>query len=232
MGVGYDKLSLNNQLLFQVSLDEYAVGATPPSYDKAKPHHTCTLHGGSWNSLPSGLPYIDLSPNPDWIECPAAATADLNFMAGDFSMVIWQSPDTIMGLRVLLCRGNGTSGWNFRNDGSSFSFATYQAAGFQESGSPSSILRPGVWSLCGISRIGTSCRLFHKGLDVTATVTNHNNPDSANLKLHIGVENNEAGNPFDGKVAGGPCSPRIWGRALSAWEHRQIWNMERDWVGV
>lgn len=231
--VGFDKDAINFQLLFAPSLDEYAAGATPPSYDKAKPHHTCTLHGGAWNALASGLPYIDLSPNPDWIDCPAAATADLNFTAGDFSMVIWIAPDALAVPLALLGRGLfNTDGWTLQTQpGGGFTIFTYQAGAVQGSNALL-VLTVGTWTLVGISRSGAIATTFANGVDVTQLHGNHVNPLTANRELHIGVEDDEATHRFDGKIAGGLCGPRIWGRKLEPHEFMQLFNMERHWFGV
>ena len=232
MAIGYDKLSLNAQLLLGLPFEE---GTRILTYDRAKAHHELTLNGvPTWNSLANGLPYLDFnSANPDWLDCGAAATADLDFTAGDFSGAIWVRPDSVATAQWLIIRGLAANdGWEFYMDPADLVFRTHQAATTQTNRSAAAIIAATTWNLAGFARDGTSVRLYLNGLDVTATAVPLVNPLTSARELHIGIQNDEATNPYDGRIAGGPPGPRIWGRALSAYEHLQIFNMEKHWFGV
>jgi hypothetical protein len=91
------------------------------------------------------------------------------------------------------------------------------------------ILTINIWHLCGFSRSGTSVRIYMDGIDVTVTADSHANPaSSAANNLYVGIYNDAAATPFDGYL----WNPRIWGRALSPWEHRAIFDAERSLFGV
>lgn len=227
---GYDNLSLNHGLLLHLTFEE---GTGLITHDAAKPHHLHTLNGPpTWGYLPSGIPYLDISPNPDWIDCPAADTADLDFTTGDFSMVIWANPDSLFFPFVMVRGVGNTNGWAIRIMGDQLVFYTYQGGDFQATWSRSGIITTGIPSLLGISRSGTSVRTMYNGNDITFLANPHTDPVTANLKLHIGVANDEITGGFDGKIYGGRCGPRIWGRYLQLSEHKKIYNMEHHLVGV
>jgi len=231
MSIGYDKLSLNHQLLLGLTFEEMTGVIT---HDRAKPVHLCTLTGvPTWNSLGNGLPYLDYNRGtPDYLDCPAADTGDLDFTTEDFSGVIWVSPDDVGNTKYLMCRGvQGTGGWSFLLFFDGIWLLTHQVAATQDSNSLL-IITATEWSLCGFTRIGGSVRIFWNGQDRTTTVGAHVEPDAVNLDLNVGINNDKASDAFDGRMAGGPCGPRIWGRALAAWEHLEIFNMERHWLGV
>jgi len=231
---GFDKLAINNQLLLGLTFEEMT-GVL--AHDRAKPRHPLTLHGvPTWNSLGNGLPYLDFVPgNPDWLDCSAADTADLNFMAGDFSMAAWVYVDNwVAANRMVFCRGNGApAGWYlYIADPGEIAFYTRQAGPGTQTSRSEDILVLSTWALIGVSRHLTSVRTYINGQDRTENAGNHVDPDTAALELHIGIANDEAANPFDGRMAGGPCGPRIWGRCLSADDWACIFHMERGWLGV
>ena len=230
--VGYDKLSLNFALLYHLTLEE-TLAAMPTVGDRAKPHHTTTPNGGTiaYAALPSGLPYFDLTrATPDYLDCPAAATNDLDFITGDFSGAIWVYRDLdLQG--DLICKSNGTTGYIFtlNTDVGEIRITTYQAAANQSTNSAINVVPAATWTLLGFSRNGAVCRVFANGRDVTDTAGTHIDPDSAAaLDLNIGVANDKASNAFDGRLT----QPRLWGRELSAMEHLQLFNMERHWFNV
>lgn len=233
MSRGFDKEAINSQLLFGLTLEEMIGGNLAVIHDRAKPHHTCTLHGATigWGSLASGIPYLDLTAiTPDWVDCPAADTADLNFIAGDFSLIAWINIDSLAIFRQVLMRGSSANaaadgGWDFYiRDTGALRIATWQAWGVEQtSATPAAVITTGIWYLIGATRSGASIRLYVNGLDLTSIIGVHVNPASVNLKLHIGIDNVEVNNPLDGKLA----LPRIWGRKLSAEEMHEIWDRER-----
>ena len=231
MTIGYDNLSINDSLLMHLTFEEMTGLVT---YDRAGPQHPCTLNGvPTWNSLVTGLPYLDfVQATPDWLDCGAVATADLDFTTEDFSIVLWIYPDALGTTQMLVCRGL------FNNDGwyldlapaGNLALATCQAVTQSSVSDP--VITASAWNLVGISRDGASVIPYHNGLDVSFISGTHINPATSARELHIGITDGEINDPFDGKIAGGPCGPRIWGRSLSYRDHRYIWETERQWLGV
>lgn len=232
---GYDKHALDHRLLLDLPMREAAGGAGDYVFDRARPHHRLELHGATigWTQLPSGLYVLDLTPGtPDFLDCPAGDTADLDFTTGAFSLGVWANADNIAAAhRIIMCRGVlNTDGWYCRieTDGS-ISLRTNQAGGSQVSLSATGIITPGTWYLVGFSRDGTSVRTFVNGVDLTETAASHTDPDSATRELHVGIYHDEASDPWDGQM----WRPRIWGnRFLQEWEWLELFNMERHWFGV
>lgn len=234
MTIIYDKLPYRRGLVLDLPFDEQT-GLV--AHDRSKAHHVLTLHGTpTWGRLANGLPYLEFDrTHPDWLDCPAADTVDLDFTNGDFSIAIWVNPDIIAGdARRLICRGRTVAdGWSFLLiSDAELRLATDQAGASQLSGTRVNEVTVGNWWLLGASRSGASVRLYKNGTDVTFYPGTHINPATANRELHIGIQDNEINHPFDGKIAGGPCGPRIWNRRLSGWEHRLMFLLERRWLGV
>jgi len=189
-----------------------------------------TLHGTpAWTQLASGITVLDFnSANPDWLDCPALTTAKLDFTAGDFSMGVWAKIDDAV-TRTLMARGvANTDGWLFQvNNVGRVGFATFQAGGTQTTLSTTCIT-PGTWYLIGVSRTGADIKTFVNGEDVTDAPDTHVNPLTSNRELHVGVLDDEASDPWDGRI----WNARVWGRYLQPWEWLELFNMERHWLGI
>lgn len=222
-----DKDTLNEDLLLSLPMREATGTAT--TQDVAKPHHPITLvHAPVWTQITSALYVLDFnSGDPDYIECPAADSADLNFTSGDFSAVVWTYAHTFAATHLLFSRRSyNTDGWCFGyNIGYGLYAGTYQAGDNQSS---RGYFNPtNQWVLAGLSRQGTSIRVFSWGRDITSTAESHTDPVTANRDLVIGADSNHT-SPFDGYL----WNPRIWGRALTPQEHMSIFQRERHWFGV
>lgn len=228
MAIGYDKLSLNHELLLGLTFEEMIGTVT---YDRAKPAHPCTLHNApTWGSLASGLPYLDFnSATPHWLDCPVAATGDLDFTSEAFSQAIWINRDTGVLSHIISRVDVASEGWYWYIDiAGAVLFYTVNAGGSQITTTYVNEIIVGNWYLIGITRSVGSVRIFKNGKDVTYSADTHEDPSSVNEELHIGIARDETSNPFDGKIA----LPRIWGRQLAEWEMLEIFNIERHWFGV
>ena len=229
MSVGYDKRPVYQNLLFGLTLEEM-VGLE--AQDRAKPHHTCTLHGVPvWTALANDTPYLAFAPaNPDWLDCPQADTVDLNFIAGNFSLGAWVKVTSLAANRMVFCRGLlDTDGWHnaILMDGS-FALYTNQAAANQVTISAVGAIVINNWYLMGISRTGASVFTYLNGSNITTTVGAHTDPLTSARELHIGIYDNEVGSPF----SGGMAYPRIWGRALPDDDWQYLFETERHLYGV
>lgn len=228
MTIGYDHLNVNLELLLDLPLME---GTGTNTQDFAKPHHVCTLVGTpTWQNLDNGLPYLDFVPgNPDYIRALQAATTDLDFTSGDFSLAAWLIPDAL-GNRDIFCRESASvDGWSFWLGGTGeMYFSTNQAAAVQNTIGTAGDVAIGTPVLVSVARSGASARIYTNGLDTTATPAVHINPLTANRNLYIGVNNLAGAGWYDGDM----WRPRIWGRQLSAAEMLQMFEMERHLFGV
>jgi len=231
--LGYDKRGLNYGLLLDLPFSEGAGGF---AYDRAKAGQIFTLHGPpTWTQIaPSDLTLLDFNDGvPDWLDCPAADTADLNFIAGDFSSAIWFKMETVrVTSAYLFCRGRGnTDGWEFivSDTNNHIVFNTYSGAFNNRStyGITDGVVLD-TWYLAGMSRTGAVGTLYLNGVDNTATRGAHIDPVTSARELHIGIADNEASAPMGGKL----WRPRIWNRVLSPSEWAQMFARERHLFGV
>ena len=244
MSLAFDKLALNHQSLLALPFEE---GARLVTHDNAKPHHTLVLSGTppTWNSLPSGLPYIHFVVG-DYLQCPAIDSVDLDF-TGDFSLAAWVSPIYGAQPMVIMCR-NGTDvcGWcMFLYDntgppplGQLLSLRTNQVGSHCECWATG--YTGGVWQLAGYTRnsAGASAIAYRNGAALATHLTGGMlNPvacaGAPAKKLLVGIQDGEGSSQYGGDIAGGPCGPRAWERELSANEWKEMFERERHWfLGV
>lgn len=219
-----DKDPLYSQLVFSLPMREGT--GTAVVADVARPHHPVTqVHAPVWTQLPSGIWVMDFDGTNDYLQCPAASSVDLNFTGGDFSAAVWAYKDAQAG--CLFCRGiqNG-DGWILSSGNSQPFMETCQVGTRQSSYGP--VFSLSTWALISFSRSGTSVRLYHNGWDGTSTAGVHTNPLTSARNLYIGEYNTLGVVPFNGRL----WNPRIWGRALSPAEHRQLFLRERHLFNV
>lgn len=231
--IGYDKISLNHQLLLGLTFEEMTGLIT---HDRAKPYHPMTLTGTppTWHSLPSGLPYIELDGANDFLECPAANSDDFNFVAGDFTLLAWVWLD-VMGTKWLFCHGaTDVCGFELYHSviNNTIALRTNQLGdhtGISAINSGFAIL---AWQLVGVTRHLTDGQFYLQGQPIITTLNGGmTDPVTCGVgvkKLLIGIYDTEALGPWNGRIA----LPRIWNRALSAEEMLQIFSLERHWFGV
>lgn len=234
--IGFDKYSINHQLLFGPTFEEMV---RLLAHDRAKPAHPLTLTGTppTWHSLPSGFPYIQLDGAADFLECPAAAVGDLEFTAEDFSLAIWLNADTLgLGSNCVLgINETDVSGWLWFMTQNAPA-GNYLSLRTNQNGAHTDCYASGFavnrWMLLGIVRVGAAAQMYRDGQPKLTThgIGGLDDPvdPAGTQKLLIGVQFDEATRFFDGGLA----LPRIWNRALSASEMRQIFELERHWFGV
>lgn len=225
---GYDHLNINSGILLDLRMQEETGTNTQ---DWAKPHHLCTLNGVPvWTNLANDLSSLEFDPsNPDYVISLAAATGDLNFTVGGFSGMAWIYPHAL-GNRNIFARGvASTDGWSLWLDTNGrMVFSTYQAAGQQFTYGTAADVAINGWVLVGFSRAGASARIYTNGVDTTGTAVAHTNPLTANRNLYIGVNDLAGAGWYDGSI----YRPRLWGRTLAPDEFLQVFQMERDILGV
>jgi len=227
--IGYDNHVIGHQCVLDLPFEEMSGLVT---YCTGKTDIIATLGNGAgasnpaWAQLVSGIPYLefDLAAPPDYVDAPAADTTGLDFTSGDFSMIVWVNADALTDRHVLMCKGLlNTRGWWFSVFTGGYITFEYYIPGYESVASVVSIIVAGTWYLVGVSRTGTSMRIYRNGDDVTDVDPFTGNPvSSVNDDLNIGVIEDKASYPFDGSMH----RPRAWDRYLQPWEHRMVYNME------
>lgn len=227
--IGYDKLPYNSGLLLDLTFEEMTGLVV---YDRAKPHHpNVTLQGTpTWITLASGLPALSFDrTNPDWLECPAADTVDLDFITGDFSAACWLYTLDLSWTSFPFCRGDeNVDGWFMSRVGSRIAIATNQGGNNQRSWSPEGVITENAWFLLGWSRAGAVGKTIINGREVTTVSNAHINPTTSARRLHIGIRDDETAMEHNGYMA----RPRIWGAELTDEDWRVMFETERHWFGV
>ncbi len=235
MTISYDKLPMFFQTLLDIDMVE---GIGVLAHDIARPpavaeDHTMTLTGvPTWVQLPlANLTVLSFNPgDPDFLELAAAQSVSMDFQVGAFSVLAWIYPDDLTAWRYIIERGlNITDGWYFCvSPAGQLLLSTNQAGVIQSSGSFGGDITIGRWWCAGAARLGNSVRIYINGNDVTSLVGNHINPAACARKLHVGIDDTEAGSAWDGYI----WRPRVWGRRVSASEMRDIFEMERGFFNV
>ena len=231
MPIGYDNWRPNQELVLDLQFREYLQVAAVR--DWAKPYHDpCTLSGTPlFNLLGNDLSYLDFDPtNPDSIIILAADSGDLDFTTGDFSGAMWIAPDAY-GNRYLYHKSGAGNGWAFWISSTSpyLAFTTEQAGPTYQSTMGGAGLALSAWQFIGFTRDGATGRIYLNGVDATATPATHVNPVSAAAtNFTIGTTVGGGAGWYDGDM----WRPRIWKRALAAWEMKAIFEAERDLFGV
>lgn len=252
--IGYDKHSINHNLLLGMTLEEMIGGNGAYIYDRAKPHHRMSLIDAgtgalTWGAVASGFPYLNFAPtigagivNYVWLETSIAAAADLDFTTEDFTLLAWIYLANLARVHTVMCHGaqavvNG-GGYQLVISFSTparLNFGTCQGVAVQTTTSMAEI-NAATWFLVGVTRVGQNALTFINGLDRTDAPDVHVDPAAQNEALYVGVRQIQTtgvgidlDTPFEGYIA----YPRIWGnKALSREEMFAIWEYERHWFGV
>ena len=178
---------------------------------------TATVSGATCIWLPNGRNFTTAT--PDYIEILAAASTRLDFTSGDFSLVARVKIDVYEQHHNVFVRGLfDADGYEFRiSVNGQLYFRTNQAAANQVSSSAAGDIVAATWYTIGVSRSGTSVKLYRNGVDRTTTSGTHINPLTSPKNLRIGA-NDTGALPLDGIIQ----DVFAYNRALSAGEHLDI----------
>jgi hypothetical protein len=226
----YDKKSMqHDQLLLSLPMVE-ATGVRLD--DIAKPHHY--VDGNmTWAQLVSGLSVASFNGANQYADILAADSVDLDIITEDYSIVGWVNyQSTLLSQMVIGRYGVDLDGWELYlfEAGETLSLRHHHAS-----------LAPDVrdscysegwvlntWYLFGISRDSLYPRHYRNGEEVAVTYDagGLKDPDTCNRDLVIGTRYTKDTNWFKGYMQG----LRVWvGKALTAEDHRHIFNTERRW---
>lgn len=195
----------------------FGVGAGTSLFDKSRYRSHGAITTATWAAGLHGYCLDFVAANPDYVVIPAAHT-QLNFTAEDFSIVMRVKADLLPGLSWLFARGRiANDGYYvvFDNTGV-VNFYTIQGAANQITISNAALIVAGAWTTVGVSRAGASVRLYKNGVDDVAIAGGHIDPRTSARSAKIGVHDDLATFPLDGKIE----FLRIFGGiALAASEH-------------
>ena len=232
MSRGFDA-NIYRNLVFACPFKE---GSGTLAYDRAKSslRHTMTLTGTpTWTAAGLGgrVQVLDFnSAHPDYLQCSAAGSTDLDFTSGNFSICAWLYANSLVTEPRIVARGNiHADGYEFLIFANgSIVLVTYQAGTHQYTISSIGAITIGSWHFISTVRIGVSARVYLAGVDNTLTAATHINPLTSARKLHIGIHDDEINNALNGLL----YFPRIWSRALTPEEVYYLYQTERGLFGV
>jgi len=226
---GYDHLGVNVEMLMDLQMNE---GIGTIVYDSAKAHHPFVLTAtATWTNLANDLTVIDFNAaNPDHIACGAAACADLDFTAGDFSGACWVRGDALGNRNILTHGVHNVDGWYWYIDvNGAMNLITSQAAAYQVTIGAAGDIIVGTWRFVSFSRDGAVVNMYTNGAEVTTIAGTHVDPVTAAARnFYIGVNNAAGAAWYDGYL----WRPRVWGRVLTAAEFLSLFEMERTYLGA
>jgi len=209
------------------------VGPEPPAtvlYDKSRYRSNGDFRSDGhpdWVKSPNGLWAMDFDPDtPDYVEIPASYT-QLDFTSEDFSVVLRVRLDTLTSTQYLFVRGLlNADGWYCQIHINGFlRVYTNQLAAQQASFTADGSILAATGYTLGFSRNGASIRAYINGVDSTSVAGVHINPVTCGRSAKIGIYDNLATLPFDGKIT----FLRICNYALSAGQHNKMHNALKDW---
>lgn len=230
MTILYDSIGYNQGILLDLPLRE---GIGIVTMDVAKPHHVVNLiNAPTWTALPSGLMTLNSDGLTEYMECAGAISADLNFMAGDYSIGGWFNwADSVHDSQILIGRYEvSVSGWEvYLTEVGALRYLTlrhHHAAG--------ATLRTAAFSLgwtygtnwhFGISRIGTTCYMYRNGQPIATTSDVLIDPETCAQDLVIGVRYTKDSNYFKNMrgriiVSGKGLTAQDW---LNMYKHQARW---------
>jgi len=186
-------------------------------FDKSPYGSYGTISGATWVRLPNGLWVLDFDGTDDHIE---ATCPQCNFTSGDFSIVAHVKIDDLTTHRWIVNRGlRNTDGYEFYVDpDGTVTFWTNQAAAGQYSTSALNSVTTGSYYTIGVSRSGTSAAVYSNGVSSIGVAGNHTDPLTSARTMKIGIHDAKILYPLEGQM----FFLRVYNRALSAGEHKQI----------
>jgi len=203
--------------------------------DIAKPHHPFVMnHSPAWTQLASGVWTLTTSGSADYLSCVAAACTDLEFGTGNCSGVLWIKPTQVSTVAYLYNKYKMTAprnGMSMQTSGSAKFVVEFESASSSNNLTSTTSLTTTAWWLCGF---GVSYRPtgrygapFINGSPESTLGSALRDMGASGVNALFGKR--EDGVWFyNGQMAG----LRLWNRALSFAEHREIFNRERHLFGV
>jgi len=234
----YDSLPINEDIELDLSMLE-ATGLI--THGESKNHIKATMHTtiGTpiWQALAAGHYGLQINPTPmlnseQYLDAPAADTTALDFTTTDYSLAIWfywtdsGTSEVIIGKYAVNIRG-----WEVYI--TRIGALDYMTVRHHHAGGAS--LRTASYSLGWVTsqyhlfsytRTGTTAQHYRDGQPITTVSDVLIDPESsAASDLVIGSRYTHDANWFYGRFH----RPRAWSRALTADEHRQLYEEGKDW---
>jgi len=232
---GYDLISANADMLLDLPFYE---GTGTITRDQAKPHHqdVTLVATPTWDTA-NGLSVMTFDGAAEYLELANADSADLDFTSGDYSIGMWFK--WVVGSPTLMLIGRNqvdVSGWElYLYDGG----GADRTLTLRHNHAGGAALRTAcysvgwardAWWFAGISRSGIAAVHYRNGIALTTTHSAGGLEDMETCArdMVIGARYTKDANFFNGSM----WRPRVWSRALTAIDWLNIYESERDLLGV
>ena len=185
-----------------VKLDmAFGVGAGTTLFDKSRYRAHGAISGADWAAGLHGYCLKFVMEDDDHVEILANHT-HLNFTSEDFSLIARILVDDIDSGKGIFCRGEvEVDGWYFSlHEILGLYFVTSQLGESQWTFQGEETIEAGTWYTAGFSRSGAACQLYINGVAVSQTSAAHVNPVSSARTPKIGIRDDKANEPNDGKI--------------------------------
>jgi len=235
----YDNLPINENIELDLSMLE-ATGLI--THDESKNHSMATMHSSIgaplWQQLAAGNYGLYLNAayhtidTYHYLDIPAANSANLDFTTTDYSLAVWFNwVDTGLSQVIMGKYAVNIRGWEVyvtRVGVNDYMTVRHHHAG-------GATLRTGnyslgwvvsAWHLFSYTRIGATAQHYRDGQPIATVSDVMIDPESsAASDVVIGSRYTHDANWFRAKFH----RPRAWSRALSADDHRYIYETEKGW---
>ena len=221
----YDNLGYNNAIALDLPYRE-GIGAL--THDVAKPHHPIQMmNTPTWTPLASGLMTMEFDGVNQYLRATNADTADMGFIAGDYSLGGWFNWNLGDDSQILTGRyAVDIGGWElYLYTTGALTLRHHHAGGATvRSGMYSYGWTTNTWHMYGVSRVGSVATFYRNGQPIQS-IGALLDPEASASWFVMGVRFTLATNLFKGQR----WRDRVWPRALSAREWLTIYERERGW---
>ena len=168
------------------------------------------------------------SANPNYVS--VTQTASVTFTSEDFSIVLWAYFDDLTEVRVLVGSRSASGGWMlYAHSDKRLIFSTHQGGTGQNSYTATNSIEAGWWYNLGVSRTGSSIKIYINGVDSTSPAGTHIDPVDSEAPVIVGVYYNLTSFRMNGDIALLRILKDI---SLSSNSQLAIYNQERHLFGV
>lgn len=235
IGIVVDQISASTTYHIQVG---YSLTAAPPgaNYESGERRAQATT------PISRATELLANEINSRYLDAPVADTTALNFTDTDYSLAIWidaahwEDDDMILmgryyvydpGVPMILGRG-----WElYYYDPNNIITLRHHHGTTRTACYSRGWIYDGEMHLFGVSRAGGVGQHYRDGQPITTTTSAGGLIDpstNTTYDLVVGCRYSKDTHYWTGRLH----RPRAWSRALSASEHRMIFEQERDWFGV
>ncbi len=182
-----------------------------------------TITGASWVKTAGGAWTLGFDGVQNYVACNNSDST--NFTASDFTIECWVNISSVATNPAIVCRGVHLSDGYFAyvDTNKAIHFLTEQSGACQDSYTNNNALNLNSWTLVTFTKVGTTVNTYVNGVIVSGSHAVHANPTPNTRKLHIGIMDNETGQPFQGQMS----LVRVYGRALAASEIQSQYSQEK-----